>query len=122
MTLRIAVIALGIVAVMLIVLGATWKWFHPPESYWSKEQAQALVDAFGAVHAAEDAGPHGPNDPGGVAFMAARRHYDAVQNELEQARTARDLAGRYLAIAGFVLLLVVYSLWRFSPPAEEKGG
>jgi hypothetical protein len=122
MTRRIAVAALAIVAVALVALGTTWKWFYPPESYWSEEQAQALVDAFSAVHAAEDAAPHGPDDPGGATFLAARRHFDSMRSELEQARSARDRTGRYLAIAGFVLLLIVYSLWHFSPQFEEKSG
>ena len=121
MTRRLILSALGIAAVTLTALGVSWKWLHPPESYWSKEQAQQLVDAFGAVHAAEDAAPHGPNDPGGAAFLAARRRYDALQNELEQARTARDRTGNYLAVAGVVLLVIVYFLWHFSPPpAGEK--
>ena len=48
------------------------------------------------MHAAEDSAPHGPNDPGAADFLAARRRYDAMKSELDEARSARDRTGLYL--------------------------
>ncbi len=112
--------ALSVLAVSLVIVGATWKWTHPPESYWSKEQAQSLVDAFGAVHAAEDKAPHGPNDPGGLDFLAARRHYDALQTQLEQARSRRDSTGFWFSATGLALLVAVYLAWQFVPRTTDE--
>lgn len=123
MTRRVLLPTLGVIAVAVVMLGVSWKWLHPPESYWSQEQAQALVDAFTAVHAAEDTAAHGPNDPGAAEFLAARRRYDAMKSDLDQARSARDRTGNYLTVSGLALLVSVYLLWHFyTPPSDEKGG
>ncbi len=121
MTQRVLLPALGLLGIALVVLGIAWKWLHPPESYWSQEQAQSLVDAFGAVHAAEDKAPHGPNDPGADEFLAARRRYDSLKSDLEQARTTRDRTGLFLASAGLLLLIFVWVLWHFCLQPEHKG-
>jgi len=119
MTRRFILSTFGVLAIVLVIVGATWKWIYPPESYWSPEQAQALVDAFTEVHQAEDAGAHGPNDPGAADFLAARRRYDTIKDELNQARSARDQTGKYFTIAGLSLLIVTYGLWRFwAPPVD----
>ena len=114
---------LGVIAVALLVVGASWKSLYPPESYWSREQAQAFVDAFSAVHQAEDTMEHGPHDPGAAEFLAARHRYDMLKNELNQARSARDRTGIYLAVAGLALFLSVLLLWHFyAPPTDQKAG
>jgi hypothetical protein len=120
MTRRVFLPALGVLGIALVVWGIAWKWLHPPESYWSQQQAQALVDAFGAVHAAEDKAPHGPNDPGADEFLAARRRYDNLKSDLEQARTTRDRTGLYVALAGLLLLISMLLVWHFYPPQDYQ--
>jgi len=113
---------LGVVAVALVILGVSWKWLYPVDSYWSEEKSQALLDAFDAVHAAEDEAVHGSNTLRTSGLLAARRRYDAMKSELNQARTARDRTGAYLASAGLALLLSVFLLLRFgTPPSAEQG-
>lgn len=123
MTRLVVLPMLGLIAVALLILGISWKWLHPPESYWSPEQAQSYVDAFSAVHAAEDAAARGPNAPGAADFHAARRRYDEAKRELDQARSARDRTGHYLTTAGLSLLVAVLLLWHvWSPSTDTKGG
>jgi hypothetical protein len=123
MSRQAAMFALAVVATVLVAAGFSWKWLHPPESYWSEEKAQSYVDAFTAVHAAEDGLLHEPSDSGAAAYRAALLRYDTLQNELDQARSARDRTGTYFVLAGLAFLVAAYGLWRFYAEApDEKTG
>ena len=116
---RLSLTALASTGVILIALGVSWQWLHPPESYWSKSQAQQYVDAFVAVHAAEDS--HGPDGTPTSDLIAARQKYDSLKSELDQARSARDRTGNYLSYAGLAVLVLTYVLWHFyAQTAGEK--
>lgn len=118
---RTILISMVVIGVAFVILGTSWKWLHPPESYWSEKQAQQYLDAFTAVHAAEDS--HGTGSAGDTDFVAARQRYDIIKNELDQARSARDRTSNYLTIAGLALFLSVLLLWHFyAPPTDEMGG
>lgn len=121
MTRRFVLYTLGAIAVTLLLVGVGWKSLFPPKSYWSQEQAQSLDDAFNAVHRAEDFA-HGPGDPGGEAFLAARRRYESLKSELDQARKKRDHAGTYVALGGVAVLIATYLLGRLwkAPPEENS--
>lgn len=121
MTRRIVMYSLVAVAAALLLTGVGWKSLFPPKSYWSQEQAQTLSDAFNAVHRAEDIA-HGPGDPGGEAFLAARRRYESLKSELDQVREQRDRTGTYVALGGVALLVASYFLSRFwkAPPDENS--
>ena len=119
MTRQVLLPTMGAIGVVLFLLGVSWTWLHPPESYWSEEQAKAFVDAFHAVHAAEDSVDHGPNDPGAAAFLAARHRYDRIKSELDEARTARGRSSRYLTATGLILMLATIGVWHFWPDSDD---
>jgi hypothetical protein len=115
---RLPLIALAIMGIVLVALGVTWKWLHPPESYWSQTQAQQYVEAFAAVHAAEDG--HGAEGATDGDLMAARQRYDSMKSDLDQARTARDRTSNYLTYAGLALLVSAFALWHFYGQATDE--
>jgi hypothetical protein len=116
---RLSLIALALTGTILIALGVSWKWLRPPEAYWSQKQAQQYVDAFVAVHAAEDG--LGADGAPTTDLIAARQKYDSLKDELDLARTARDRTGNYFSYAGLALLLSACVLWHFyAPTSDEK--
>ncbi|MEX2092916.1 MAG: hypothetical protein WD971_09575 [Pirellulales bacterium] len=122
MTRQVLLQTLSAFAIGLLVLGLSWNQLFPPESYWSPQQAKEYQDAFRAAHAAQDAVAHGSLSANEAEFEAAHKRYEHVQSELNRAQSARDRTGKYLIVAGLLVLLSTVVLRHFwTPPADKNG-
>lgn len=112
---RFAWLTIGAVAIALIVLGVSWKHLLPPESYWSAQDAQEYEAAFLAAHAAQrNVVGQNPAETE-KNFATAHQEYERMRSELERARTTRDRTGKFLIVAGLLLLLTAVLLRQFGP-------
>jgi hypothetical protein len=116
---RFAWLTIGAVAVVLIALGIFWKLVVPPEVYWSAEDAREYESAFLAAHAAQRYVEGQDPTETEKKFEAAHQEYDRMRSELKSAQTARSRMGKYVTVAGLLLLLTSVLLRQFGPRTAE---
>jgi hypothetical protein len=119
---RILTYLLAAAALGLILLGMAWNSLFPPSSYWSEEKALEYRDAFRAAHAAQDAASHGAHTGDDAQVLKTRANYERIQDELNQAQTARGRTGFSLVLVGLLLFLASLGTrraWSDSPATKD---
>src|SRR3954465_7424252 len=100
----IVIVLLLTVGVIFLLLGATWKHWHPPQSVWSKEQAAEYTNAWHELKMAATSGVR-PGDPNSnPKLAAAQARFDSIKTQLEHARTINDYTGTALIGAAIGLI------------------
>jgi hypothetical protein len=111
---QIAVILLFTSGVALLLIGATWKHWHPPQSVWSKEQAAEYAEAWRALKVSATSGIR-PGDPNSnPKLAAAQARFDAIKSQLDHARTLNDYTGTALIVTAIGLIAGGGLLYRAS--------
>src|SRR5947209_10915809 len=82
--------------VALIILGATWKYWHSPQILWSAEQATEYTDAWRALKVAATSGVRRPDPSTDPKLAAAQARFDAINTKLEHAKALNSYAGLIL--------------------------
>jgi hypothetical protein len=96
----------------------SWKQLHPPADYWSQEQASQYEAAANAVHDMQHMADEEASAKDAASFAEAKRRFDELKNELENARTAHDRTGQYLAALGAGLIAAGVFVFLKVPPAD----
>ena len=115
---RLLMPALLISGVAFIFLGLSWKKLYPPSSYWTQEQAKQYELAANAVHDLQHAAEEGASKADIASFAEAQRNFAELKKRLENARTAHDRTGQYLAAAGAGLIAAGIFIFLKVPPAD----
>jgi hypothetical protein len=110
---RLIVIACqaGLVVGMLLVLaGALWQIFARPEHVWSESKAAKLQAARTAWHDltySDPASPSAPESPERAAQRAAaRKNFEHLQSELDEAVDVHRQRGPRLMYAGLAAIVL----------------
>jgi hypothetical protein len=118
---QIALILFAAIGITLVLLGVTWRYWHSPQSYWSKEQAAEYTDAWRALKVVATSGIR-PGDPkSNPKLAAAQDRFDAIKSKLDHARTRNEYAGTALTVAGIIVLAgtIFFLGFRFAEPKAE---
>jgi hypothetical protein len=95
---------LMVVGLGLLGLGWGWSALVPTTAYWGPTQAEELTAAQVDLHSKTDNHDHDPNHE--REFAAARERFLKISQQLDDARSMRDLTGNCLVGAGILLILV----------------
>ena len=117
---QIAVILLSAIGILLLVLGMTWKQWHSPQTFWSKEQAAEYTDAWRALKVAATSGVRAADPNSDPKLAAAQARFDAIKTRLDHARTFNDHTGTALIVTAIGLIVGAGLLYRSnSKPAVQ---
>jgi Flp pilus assembly protein TadB len=100
----------GLIVLGLCMLALGWAWssIRAPAAYWSEEQAAEYSTAQAQLHAISHSHSHDPGHEQVVA--AARDRFLDAQQQLDDARGARNRTGMLFLAAGMTTLLVAIFL------------
>src|SRR4051794_30312636 len=101
---KIAVILLLTFGVILLALGLTWKHWHSPQNFWSKEQATEYTDAWRALKVVATSGQRAGDPNSNPKLAAAQARFDAIKSKLDHARTMNDYSGTALIVTAIGLI------------------
>jgi hypothetical protein len=111
---QIAVTLLLTIGAVLLLVGATWKYWHSPQSFWSRQQAAEYTEAYRALKVAATSGVR-PGDPDSSPKLAtAQARFAAIKSELDHARTLNDYTGTALIVGAIGLITGGGLLYRSS--------
>jgi len=116
---QIAAVLLLTIGVVLLLLGVTWKHWHSPTSFWSKEQAAEYTDAWRALKATATSGMRAGDPNSNPKLAAAQARFDAIKSKLEHARTLNDYSGTALIVTAIGLIAGAGLLYRSSDKAAD---
>src|SRR5262245_48345916 len=109
---RIAVVLSLIVGLILVVLGATWKYWHTPKMLWSSEQANEYTAAWHDLKVAATSGVRAVDSAHDPKLGAAQARFDAIKAQLDRARAMNDYTGTILIAVGAVIIAIAaWVLW-----------
>jgi len=104
--------------ILLFILGIAMPWLYPQKSIWTEDDAQMHAELATKTHAAHHAAAHAQtNKLPTIKEDAAkarwyREQYDRSAERLRQVREGGDRYGRWLMIAGGVLIAIgVTAAW-----------
>jgi hypothetical protein len=101
-----------LVGVVLVGLGATWRYWISPQTFWTAEQAKEYTDAWIALKSAATSGVRRADPKSDQNVAAAQARFDKSQAALDKAVGLRDHAGTYLSVAGCCLVIAcAWMLW-----------
>lgn len=103
---RTATVFSLIVGVIVMLLGATWKYWHSPETLWSPEQAKEYTTAWRDLKAAATSGVRVPDPAHDPKLVAAQARFDAIKIQLDHARAMNDYTGPAMIAAGAVIIAI----------------
>lgn len=102
-------------SIALMISGVLWSQLARPEHVWSEQQAKEFLEARNALHAASHSGKTHANHQDGHAdhdhssagggeaeFEQVQQRFNAVRQELEAARNAKNKGGSWLIRTGLV--------------------
>jgi hypothetical protein len=120
---QVGAVVLLIVGVAVVALGATWKYWHSPQSLWSREQANEYTEAWRTLKIAATSGVR-PGDPKtDPKLAAAQARFDAIKAKLDSAIAVHEHTGMVLTAAGAAIVIAgAWLLWSRarSIPAEAE--
>jgi hypothetical protein len=109
-----------IVGIVLLLLGATWKYWHSPQMLWSKEQATEYTDAWQALKVAATSGQRRADPATDPKLAAAQARYDTIKAKLDRAIAFNDYTGTTLATVGTIFIAIcTWLLWSQRQPNTE---
>jgi hypothetical protein len=112
------VVALLVAGIALVLLGATWSYWHTPQMLWSPEQAKEYNEAWRALKATATGGVRRGDPNTDPKLAAAQARFDAIDKKLELAKAANSRCGLILVAAG--ALLIAVSIWLYSSRTPAK--
>jgi hypothetical protein len=118
MTRKVLVVTALLAGLVLIVLGATWKYWHSPQSLWSKEQATEHSAAWRNLKITATSGVRRGDAATDPKLAAAQARFDKINSELEHAKTMHSYAGLIFIAVG--IIVVAISAWTLLPQATPE--
>jgi hypothetical protein len=100
---RFLVPGLILIGICLLAVGLTWRRIVPPAAYWGPEQADEYSAAQSQLHAIGHEHEHDPDFEREITL--ARERFEESYQELEDARSSRNLTGIIFTAAGVIVLL-----------------
>ena len=99
-----------VVGMLLILTGALWQIFAKPEHVWSESKAAELQEARTAWHDLTYSDPEAPSAPESAERAAqreaARREFQRLQAELDEAVATHRHRGPRLMYAGLAAIVL----------------
>jgi hypothetical protein len=106
--------------VVLLLLGATWKYWHSPKSVWTKEEAHEYSEAARLLKLSATSRRVRGDVETDPKLAAAQARYDAIQAKLDRAIAFHDYAGVGMAALGAAITAVAtWLLWLRSKSAAN---
>jgi hypothetical protein len=117
---RLASGVLLLIGLLLLILGATWKHFYSPQSYWTAEQAKEYAEAQVALKAVATSGVRRTSELDDPKLAEARARFEKSAAELERAVAARQWSGLVIGGVGIVAVAAGIFLYLTRPAGSPE--
>jgi hypothetical protein len=100
---QLIAIILIMVGLALLILGATWHYWHSPKLFWSAQQAKEHEDAWRALKGIATGGIRRADAASNANYAAARARFEMSESQLTRATALNNYTGNVFVVLGIGL-------------------